>query len=146
MYIIWCTSRSYMRSIGPCGWCSKIWYSPKARRLYHIQGHPPHILFLSDRSSVLYMIIPHTRFIYSIYTQPHQRDDVIIILLLCNYSETWALGYLPEVKPRADIKGQVSDLARVSYYCLILFKYYFQNSSSIVNCSIYSSPISWTGN
>ena len=52
------------------------------------------IFCISDRSSILYMIycimmasFLHTRFIYSIYTRPHQRDDVIIILYIYIYIE-----------------------------------------------------------
>ena len=79
-----------MQNIGPVVGVQRcdIAQRPKGYITFKDTHYTIHILFLSDRSSVLYMIIPHTRFIYSIYTQPHQRDDVIIILLLCNYTET----------------------------------------------------------
>ena len=50
------------------------------------------IFCILDHSSVLYMIycimmasFLYTRFIYSIYTQPHRRDDVIIMLYIYIY-------------------------------------------------------------
>ena len=58
MYIILYTSRSYVQNIGPevCVRGCDIAQGPKARGLYHIQGHKSRVLYSVYETVLVYYI------------------------------------------------------------------------------------------